>query len=219
MLRVPAQVFQRRARPVGAAPEIDPVVAQRRARRIEIRDPRRRRVLRGIHALRGQLARAGSGLRHRIELERAFEAVVGLERRADERRRPAGAALVDEDDVAILADAGQRGGERTEKARGLTGPAGENEQRVGARVQRVGRKDRDEQRDLAAAGLASILGHLEGAALRGERKLRQPAVGEHDRATRPGAIAAAPEAERECGEDGRGQQHGGTGASGHRGGC
>ena len=145
VVRVPAQIFLRGARAVRAAPEVDLVVAQRRAHRVEIGDPRRRRVLRGVDALRGELLRAGGRLRHRIELERRLEAVVGLERRADERRRAAGAALVDEHDVAILAHAGQRRGERSEEARRLAGAAGENEQRIGARVQRVRRQHRDRQ--------------------------------------------------------------------------
>ena len=111
-VRMAAQVFERDARAVGAAPEVDLRVAERGAHRVEVGDPRGGRVLRGVDAARGELLRARGGLRHRIELERRVDAVVGLERGAGERRRAAGAALVDEHDVAVLAHAGQLRGER-----------------------------------------------------------------------------------------------------------
>jgi hypothetical protein len=68
------------------------------------------------------------------------------------------------------------------------------------------RRDVPFRQALAAVGLAAVLRHLERAALGGEGKFRQPALGERDGATRPDTIAAAPKAERECGEDGRSQQ-------------
>ena len=92
----------------------------------------------------------------------------GLNAAQVERRRAAGAALVDEHDVAVLAHAGQRRGEGAEEARRLAGAAGEDEQRVGARIERVGGQHRDRKRDLAAVGLVAVLRDLERAALRGD---------------------------------------------------
>ena len=124
--------------------------------------------------------------------------------------------LVDEDDVAILANSGQCRGKRPEEARGLPWTAREYEQRIGARVQRIGGQHRDRKRDLAAVGLVAILRHLERPALGGDRKLRQAAVGKGDRRLRAGIVAAGGEAK---GEGQSGECRRGTAKGGHRGGC
>ncbi len=136
-IRVAAQVFQRDTRAVRAAPQIDPVVAHRRAHGVEIGDPRLGRVLARIDAARGELARARGGAVHWIDVERGAKRILRRERCAVERRRPAGASRVDEDDVAILAHAGQLRGEGAEVRCRLSGPAGEDEQRIGLRIERV----------------------------------------------------------------------------------
>ena len=181
-----AHVLERRARAVRPAPQVHPWITERRAHRVEIRDECGGRVLRGVDALCGELARASLRLRFGIELERRVDAVVGLERRAFERRRAAGAALVDEHDVAVLAHVDELHRERTQMRSRLSRPAGEHEQRVGARIERVRRKDGDGDRDRPRRRLAAVLGHLQRPALRRERDVRQAALGE-----RHGSLARA----------------------------
>ena len=52
------------------------------------------------------------------------------------------------------------------EARRLTGSSGQNEQRVGARIERVRGQHGDRQRNLAAFRLGAVLGNFERAALR-----------------------------------------------------
>ena len=77
-------------------------VAQRRAHGVEVVDPGRRRVLRGIDAARGEFPRAGAAFGTGSISSDCPQLAVRLERRARERRRAARAALVDEHDVAVL---------------------------------------------------------------------------------------------------------------------
>src|SRR5262249_31236393 len=165
-------------------------------------DPRSRRVLRGVDTRREKLLRASRRLRSLVDIERRVGAVVGLECRTGKRRRAARSALVDEHDVAVLAHSGQERRERPEEARRLTRAAGENKQWIGARIERVGRKHRYRKRDLAAVGLRAILGDFERAALRGERKLRQSALGERNGAPRRIALSAAGEPQHKRGDGG-----------------
>ncbi len=149
-IRMAPRVFHRRARAVRAAPEVDAVVAERGAHRVEIGDPRGGRVLGRVDAPGREFRGAGLRARHRVEFQRGFDvAFVELERGAGERRAAAGAALVDEDDVAVLAHPVELGGERPEVRRRLARAAGEDEQRVALRSQGVGGQDGDENPDAA----------------------------------------------------------------------
>src|SRR5690606_17255970 len=80
----------------------------------------------------------------------------------------AGAALVDEDDVALPAYLAERGVDlRPYLDRRLARAAGEEEHRVGLLAALVGgRQPRDVQCDPAAAGIVGVLRHLEGGAAR-----------------------------------------------------
>src|SRR5262245_13729737 len=198
---MPAEVLERCPSPVRAAPKVDPRIAERGTHGLEVLDPRRRRVLRGIDAARRELGRAIGGARHDVDVERALEALVRLERFAVERRRAPGATLVDEYDVAILADIEEQRCEGSEIGRRLPWAPGQDEQRIGARTQRVRGQHRDGQRDLASPRLVAVFGYIERAALRGERKERPPAFGRRERTRRRPAVTAPGGSEREsCGE-------------------
>ena len=179
---MPAQVVERDAGAVAAAPQVPARDAERGANGFEVLDERRGRVAARVDAGLRELRRAGLRARQRIDLqqdgpETGFR--IGL---AGERRRTAGAALVDEYDVARAADFVQARGERRQFARGLARPAGEDEQRVGMGRERVRREDGDVDRNRPAPGRRAILRDRHGAAARGGRQSRKPAVIERNRA-------------------------------------
>ena len=158
-VRVPAQVFLRNARAVAAAPEVPLRVTERLAHRLEVGDPRRGRVLRRVHALREQFGRAGLGARDGIRFQRIV--VPGLERIALHRRRTAGAALVDQDDVACAPDFVQARDERRQRRCRLTRATGEDQQWIRLGRERVRRQHRGEDPDLATVRLGAVFGNLD----------------------------------------------------------
>ena len=178
---VTAHEFLRDSSAVGAAPKIDAFVAQRRANRVDVGDDFRRGVARDVDVIRSaQLAQFSEtslrGGRRQIGVDQLIERVARRQRGAFQRRRFAGAARIDEHDVAGAAYTAKRDRHGNQCLRRLTGSAGEHEQGVGIGAERVGGQHRNGQRKLAASGLGAVLGHLDGGALRGRRELGQAAL-------------------------------------------
>ena len=107
-------------------------------------------------------------------MRRSSVCSVGLRRRlqrivvavAVERVRLAGAALIDEDDVAIVLHARNNVADGLGELGGaLAGAAGEEEERIGLRISAQRRQDDDVQVDLAALLGGAILVDLERAAI------------------------------------------------------
>ena len=162
-IAVLAHVDERGARAVGAAVDVDLVVAEERADIVEIVHRDRRRVERQVGVV---LRLAG--------LEAIERLLVGLHERlqrivvvvAVERIRLAGAALIDEDDVAIVLHAAEDLADHLGQLGGaLAGSAGEEEQRIGLRIGAERRQHDDVQIDLAALLGGAILVDLERAAV------------------------------------------------------
>ena len=159
-LRITARVVLRHARAIGAAVEIDALVAERAPHRVEIAH----RDAGGVHAQVGflrQLVAALDVLGPDFDLVDALEnilvAVVAVE-----AVRTAGAALIHQHDVAIAAHAIERRRRRGVQVHGRSArAAGDQEQRIGRLVEADGRHARDEQLDLAAVGLVGIFGDRE----------------------------------------------------------
>ena len=117
-----------------------------------------------------------SSSRHLIVLRPDVDLVEAVEQilvavLAVEAIRTAGAALVDQHDVAIAAHAveGRRGGGVQIHRRGA-GTAGDQEQRVGGLVETDGGYARDEQIDLAPVRLVGFFGDRQRAAFRRQRQ-------------------------------------------------
>ena len=144
-----------------------------------------------------------------------------VERLACERSAASRAALVDQHDVTMPPHLGQPGREGRERARRLTGPAGEDQQRIGLRVERVRREHRGEHLQRPSLRPRAILGHLDlGAPERG-RVARQPAVRKCRRAGHLRFARARRERDRERRDrraHGEARQAGARRASRHRGG-
>jgi intracellular septation protein A len=157
-LAMPAQVDEGRPRAVGAAIQIDVLVAEMRADRIEVVHRDARRVVAHVGVVTSQ-AGFQPGKRLLVGFHRLAE---GVGRRSTvERVRLAGATLVDEDDIAVAEYPPEDLPHlRRELRRRLTGSAGEEEQRVGTLSTQRGQHD-DVQRDAAAGGCLRILEHLE----------------------------------------------------------
>jgi hypothetical protein len=196
---MPAEVLLRDARAVAAAPQVHLPITERFAHLVEIGDPRARRVLRRIDAFGRELPRAQQRFRHRIDVE--FGVLVGRERGTVERRRAAGAALVDQHDVARAADRAELQRERTQRRGRLAGAAGDQHERVGCGGQRVRRQHGDEDGEPASLRMPPVFGHVERAALRGLRDLRQPALGERHASRARCAIAASGHGQRKRDDD------------------
>ena len=162
-VRKAAQVLLRDYRAVRRAIEIDPVIAQCRAHPVEVLNGDAGGVEPnvGVRAQRFETAlgagndRRGRILREIVRVGRAIQRV-GI----------AGAALIEEDDVAVTIDecedrleAGVEGGRTHARA------ASENEERIGTLARADGRHHRDPQRDLAPAGSGGILRHGQSTAL------------------------------------------------------
>jgi hypothetical protein len=192
---MPAHVLECDTRAVAAAPQVPPRHAQRLAYCLEIRDPRRGRVLREVDAASGELGDALARPGQRIDVQHVLG--IGPERRAVERRAATGAALVYEDHVAAAPHFDQARRERCERACGLAGSAGEYQQRIGLRRERVGRQHGDEDAESPTVGLGAILGDIHGTAADRGREPWQAALGKLKRARRWRVARAAGERGRE----------------------
>ena len=113
------------------------------------------------------------------------DVVVGREGRAVERRRPAGAALVEEHDVAV-ACARRSAARRTARSTSPPGPGPPARMNSGSGrgLSVLAGSTATVSVILRPSGRGAVLRHLELAALRGQRELGQPALGERDGAPR-----------------------------------
>jgi hypothetical protein len=152
-LRELALVLERHPRPVRGADQVDALGAELAPHRVEVlhRDRGREQAQVALAPDVGQLQQ----LRLALDGEAVLAVGIGLlgERlvlgvRAHERRRAAGAALVDEDDVApVVEPAEERHRRRGDGDRALAGPAGEEEHRIGELAPRHRRHDDVADRD------------------------------------------------------------------------
>ncbi len=124
--RMRAGVVLRHARAVGDAEQVELCIAERGTYRLDVGDDVRGGVLRGIGVGRQRQPAAAHGLRwvHPRQRRRPFE--LG----AAQRTRLAGAARIDQQDVAVFAVGGAVGGvEARERQQRCARPAGELDQR------------------------------------------------------------------------------------------
>ena len=78
--------------------------------------------------------------------------------------RPAGPALIHQNDIPVFLEALEQRPERAGHLRGaLTGAAGEDKERVRLRIAAHGRKQHDPQVDTAPFGRGAILKYRQGA--------------------------------------------------------
>src|SRR5207302_7913898 len=143
-----------------------------------------------------------------LGLPRAIEQLLALG--AAEPVRSPGAALVDEDDVALAPDARKGGSDRRiELARRLPRTPGEDEERIGLLATADRRHARDGEADLPPAGDVRILRDGEHAALRRHHRVQQRVLdlagSEIERCGRRGR-AAGGKAEREQNGGARGSR-------------
>ena len=166
VLREAPQVLLRDARAVGGGVEIDAPVAERGAHALEVRDRQGGGVEGdvGAGAERGQAAlRTGgdvgeTGAREAGGVVRAVEPV-----------RAAGAALVEEHDVALAADARKHRCDRGVERGGRSArAAGEHEHGIGRGAAADGGHPRHAQGDVPPGRPCRVFGHLQRAALRGQ---------------------------------------------------
>ena len=209
--RIAAHVDQGGAGAVGAAVEVDALVAEGGADVVQVVHRDRRRVERGIG---GEPPQALSQRRHRQHVVHvALRVVVAARQRAVEGIRAAGAALVDQHDVAVGEHPGEDAGERLGGGdRRLAGAADQDEQRIGSGGGAQRRQHRHPEPDPAPLPGGAVLEHLERAAARlpvdaGElaRRERQPRRGGRGRrARRPRSLGGGPGGGR-AGGDHRGE--------------
>ena len=158
-LRMTPHVHQREPCPVRAPIQVDVLVTQRPPD--------------GLQVLGGMGRRVEAHVRHGVEplqalarqLPEAGRAFVGLSGVAAQRIGAARPTLVHENEVALLTGArGMRGEVRGILDRGLAGPSGEDEDRVGGGSGSGRLQHHDAQRDAAPLGRAPLLRHLQGSA-------------------------------------------------------
>ena len=125
VLRVQPQVLQRRARAVGHAHQVDALCAQRLAHGIQVGHGRRRAVVAQVAVRqRLQLAQAvARALQLPLRVELLAQRPAGRLVAAAQRRAAPGTALVDEHDVAPLAEARQQAAHRCRPGRWRSAPA------------------------------------------------------------------------------------------------
>ena len=169
-LRKLPEVLERRPRAVRRADEVDALGPERAPDRVEI-----------LHRDPGRVVaqpRCAGHVRQRLQTRPAAReprdltlGIGGIGERlaahvgAVERSGAAGAALIDEDQIAALVEpAKQRRDRRRDRHRALPRPAREQEHRIGQLALRERRDDDEMDRDLRAARLARI-----------ERPLHRPA--------------------------------------------
>ena len=209
-----AQHLERDPRAVGAADQVDALGAELAPHRVEVLDRDRRgeeaEVAFGLEV--GLLQQRRLALRDQALLALGLGLLgEGLVFRvlAGQRRRAAGAALVDEDDVAPVVQPGeQRHHLRRQRDRALPRAAGEEEHRVGELPARQRRHDDVVDLHAAALGMLGIERPLDLAAQHAVAKAgdvafastrpaprRRPPRRAAPRA-RPAAVAAAAASER-----------------------
>ena len=159
-LAVLPQVDEPGPRPVRAAVDVDPLVAEERPDLVEVVHRDRG----GVEARVGVVA--GQALLQPLEadlvrlVEHGESVIVGL---ALQRIRPAGAALVDEHDVAIGLEPPEQLADLPRDLRcALSGTAREKEERIRPRVGAERRPDHDLERDAAAGSGDAVLEHVDG---------------------------------------------------------
>ncbi len=158
-----AQVLLRDAGAVGNTVEVDALVAESCAHALKIRHRKTRGVVGGARARTQQIEaalRGGEDLRvgSLVEALLVLGAVEGI--------GGAGAALIDEYNVALALDTPERSRDAcVERTRRLSRPAGEDEERIGLLAAADRRHAGHVQSDPAAARVLRILGHLEDAAV------------------------------------------------------
>src|SRR5947209_16566704 len=118
-----AQIYKRGACAVRIAEQIDLVEAHGMADVVEIVDGVGGRVLRQIGGFRERVA-ADADVYHRDRFTDHGLYIVRIAQGAREPVRAAGAALIDENDVALLADFRRHAEEREELCGALSGTAG-----------------------------------------------------------------------------------------------
>ena len=168
-LGIAARVVLRHARAIGIAVEIDALVSEQHAHRVEIAHRDTGRVHAQVGLLRELVAALDVGRADFDFVEALEEVLVAVI--AVEAMRTARAALVDENDVAIAAHAIERARRRGVQIHGRCArPAGDQEQRIGFLVEADRRHARDEQIDLPSVRLLVVLRHRDACALGGQRQ-------------------------------------------------
>jgi hypothetical protein len=163
VLRVPAHVDLGGAGAVGAAEEVQPLVAEELPHLVQVIGG----DVAGVEGEVGvELARAGAQGGEREEVVQvALEVVLAPRLGAVEGVRAAGAARVDQQDVARGAQPAEELGELgCRRGRGIAGAALEKDQRVGRGIGGLRREDDDVDGDLAPALGRPVLPHRMGAA-------------------------------------------------------
>ena len=164
-VRMPAQVFERNTRPVRNTHEVVLRYAERRADRLEVCDVIAGRVEARIRR-RPQLTQTLFGEFARYSWLDQVSRLDGFGPWAVERVRSPGAALVDQDHVALAQHAMKRGGDlRKSLQGGLPRAAGQHHDRVGLGPLARRRDAGDLQVDRATVGPAAVLRHSQRAAL------------------------------------------------------
>jgi hypothetical protein len=184
-LRVGARICLRQARAVRAAPQVDRAVAERAPHFLDVAGGIGGGV---VLERRLRFLDAGADLLVLLGLAQFVFAGIGF---AIELARQAGAALVDEDDVAGGARALEGGGQQLDHlAAGLAGAAGKDEQRIGPRrlaergghrhvqLERAGLRLRIIQRDRNGHAAQRLLGTRQVAAAAGCRRAGR--TGQHE---------------------------------------
>ena len=165
--RIAAQVFLRHARAVRNAEQVDLLHAERLAHRLEVGHAVARRVVARVGIELRQAVAREAREPFRAEVLRLAERVrAGLVATA-QRVRIAGAALVDEDHVALaqhLAERALRG--RIRLASALARAAGDHEHGIGLGLLRLARHPGDRELDPAAIGRGAVLRHFQRRASR-----------------------------------------------------
>ena len=177
VIAVRAHVHERRARAVRRPPQVDPVVAERFADKVEVLHRDARRVEAQIRVL--IVAAARHLERVEFGLEMLGEGRVVGQGLAEQTVGAAGPSLIDEHEIALFVEAvGHGEGEPGDARRGLAGPAGQKEDGIGIRRRGERRDHHDAQVQRAAGGAGAILEHAHGAAARWHAHVGHEARGE-----------------------------------------
>jgi hypothetical protein len=173
-VRVAHQILLGHARAVGNADEVELRRAERLAHRLQVvRGDRRRVVARigfSLHQRQAFARRPAHFVEVRARLRRRIARLVLVFALAGQRVRTTGAALVQQQDVVMLAQRRERGRDpRPGLDRGLTGSAGQQHDKIRVGRFGVGLDQRNLQIDLAPLGGIRVLRHPERRAVRSRR--------------------------------------------------
>ena len=182
--RIRLRVDLCRARAVRPCDEIELRVAEHSADVVEIARGMVVRVLREVRA-RGELLGALCHGSDREHVAQAGGSIARVVERAAQGVGLSGAALIDQQQVAVAQQRAEQADEVFRVAdRVLAGAAHQRNDRIGVRLGRFVLDHSDRQRQAAACGFVGILRHLHHAALRGAFHARQLACGEEASACR-----------------------------------